>query len=123
MIEHNLVHGNFYGTSFAELQKDEKICLLDVDVQGIKDIKEKIEAFAMFILPPSIEELQRRLEGRGTETPETVKTRVQNASDEIDFAHEHKLADDIVYNHVLDDAFEELKFKLKTNGFPLQASP
>ena len=71
----------------------------------------------MFILPPSIEVLRQRLEGRGTETEETINTRVKNASDEIAFAKEHNLWDDIVYNHILNDAFDEMKFKLTKNGF------
>mmetsp|Transcript_44302 Transcript_44302/g.104874 ORF Transcript_44302/g.104874 Transcript_44302/m.104874 type:complete len:648 (-) Transcript_44302:93-2036(-) len=93
-LESAEVHGNLYGTSKAAVEsvgKAGKICVLDIDVQGAKIIKEKNffkDIKFIFIYPPSLEELERRLRGRGTETEEKVKTRLANAFGEIEFANQ-----------------------------------
>jgi len=80
------VHLYHYGTPKKPLEKavnSGKTVLLDVDVQGADSIKECYpEALSIFILPPSPEELSRRLKARGTETPEQVKVRLENAIEE-----------------------------------------
>jgi len=92
-IEHAEVHGNMYGTSkkaVDDVRQAGQICILDIDVQGAQNVKEKsgIEGTRfVFILPPSLEELERRLRGRGTETEEKIQKRMKNATGEIDFAN------------------------------------
>lgn len=92
-IEHADVHGNLYGTSKAAVEtvvKEGKVCILDIDVQGAKSLFEQA-AFAgtrfIFVHPPSLEELERRLRGRGTETEEKVQKRLANAVGEIEFSN------------------------------------
>lgn len=83
--------GQFYGTLKSELSRiwaQEKDVVFDVDVKGGLRIKEQFpqQSLAIFIQPPSVEELQRRLEGRGTETAESLKKRLDRAEEELSFA-------------------------------------
>ena len=86
-IEWCQVHSNMYGTAKSQIrsiQEEKKIPLLDIDIQGTeKFVKAFPETNTLFIFPPSIETLEQRLTGRGTETEETLKTRLQNARSEI----------------------------------------
>jgi len=88
-VEYAQVHGNYYGTSkeaIEVLQKQQKITILDIDVQGVMSVKESgIPAKYVFIAPPSMEELEARLRGRGTETEEAISKRLGNAQREIDY--------------------------------------
>ena len=84
-----MVHGNYYGTSINQVLQvrdiENKICLLDIDVQGAKDIHASnlIECNYLFLTVPSIKELERRLIARNTETEESLKRRLVNAEKEI----------------------------------------
>jgi guanylate kinase len=86
-VEHAQVHGNFYGTLrsevYSRLERGENV-VLDIDVQGALNViateKDKV---SIFLLPPSLKELRRRLTDRGTETPEQIETRMHNAIWEI----------------------------------------
>ena len=87
-IEHCEVHTNFYGTAKSQITKiqgEERIPLLDIDVQGaLKFSKVFPNSNFISILPPSIDNLRQRLLGRGTETEETLRTRLGNAQSEMD---------------------------------------
>jgi len=91
-IESNEVHGNMYGTSRETVQSvgaKGRVCILDIDVQGAKNIYEGgffSEIKFIFIKPPSMEALEKRLRGRGTETEEKVLKRLANSTSEIEFA-------------------------------------
>ena len=83
--------GQFYGTLKSELSRiwaQNQDVVFDVDVKGGLCIKEQFpqQSLAIFIQPPSVAELKRRLEGRGTETPETLKKRLDRAEEELGFA-------------------------------------
>lgn len=83
------VHGNLYGTSVAEIERaraeGKRGIVFDVDYQGARQIKAKLrDAVGVFILPPSMEELRRRLEGRGTEDRATIDKRYDKAWIEIE---------------------------------------
>lgn len=83
--------GQFYGTLKSELTRiwaQNQDVVFDVDVKGGLRIKEQFpqQSLAIFIQPPSVAELKRRLEGRGTETPETLKKRLDRAEEELSFA-------------------------------------
>jgi guanylate kinase len=90
-VEWEMVYeGKYYGTLKNELQRiwDNDQCpLLDIDVKGAIHVKQQYPGttITVFIEPPSIEELKRRLESRGTETPESLQARVNKASYEISF--------------------------------------
>ncbi|KAA6384206.1 MAG: guanylate kinase, partial [Streblomastix strix] len=92
-VEHAEVHGNCYGTSKAALDRVTagdassqvgKICILDIDIQGCKQIKQRSDIHPLFIrVRVEIEELKKRLEKRGTETAESLETRLANARGEL----------------------------------------
>eukprot|EP00301_Raphidiophrys_heterophryoidea_P014432 c2261_g1_i1.p1 GENE.c2261_g1_i1~~c2261_g1_i1.p1 ORF type:complete len:230 (+),score=43.46 c2261_g1_i1:142-831(+) len=117
-IEWAQVHGNIYGTSVAAVRNvlnSGKMCILDIDVQGVKTLKSKqnelqMNPYYIMVVPPSIEELERRLVGRGTETPETLKVRLANARTEMDQSH---ICDFVIVNEDIDRAYSELCEVLK----------
>lgn len=96
------VHGNLYGTRKDMVEKcltEGDDILLEIDVQGALQVKEKMpDAVMIFIRPPSFEELVRRLKSRGTETPEELEVRVRNAENELRHAdrYEHNIINDKV---------------------------
>ena len=81
------VHGHFYGTSARQIERAltaGKIVLMDIDVQGMRQIKQRFpQALTVFILPPSLEELERRLRQRDTDDAQTIALRLKNALAEM----------------------------------------
>ena len=104
-LEYAEVYGNFYGTSVRWLQsrlQEGRDILLEIDWQGAEQVRKVFpEALGIFILPPSIEELERRLRGRGTDTEEVILRRLASARSEIDKVAEY---DYIVVNDDFDRA-------------------
>ena len=92
-IEWEMVYeGKYYGTLKSEMQRiwnSKKIPVLDIDVKGAIHVQQQFpkNTLSVFIEPPSIEELKRRLQGRGTETKESLEARINKASYEISFKH------------------------------------
>jgi guanylate kinase len=69
-----------------QVQSEGKVCVLDIDVQGVQKVKaSSLDPFYCFISPPSAEDLEKRLRGRGTETEEQIKTRLGNANKELEY--------------------------------------
>eukprot|EP00741_Cyanophora_paradoxa_P023032 tig00021534_g22242.t1 len=113
-IEYARVHGNMYGTSIAAVQQvcdSGKVCVLDIDVQGAQQVKKtSLNAMFIFIAPPSMAELEKRLRGRNTETEDKIKLRLENAVKEVKFLEENPgFFDKVITNDNLDVAYEELK--------------
>lgn len=83
---------HYYGTPISELEKAERLgrhLVLEIDLQGARQIRGKIEnAVSVFLLPPSLEELEARLRGRGTETESQIQTRLETARTELAAASE-----------------------------------
>ncbi len=108
------VYGHLYGTSKSQVIKalsEGKDVLLDIDTQGALNVKKNFpEAVLIFILPPSLRELKRRLESRGTDDEETIKKRLKIAREEIRRA---PLYDYVVVNDVLEIAFDNLRSIIK----------
>ena len=104
------VHGNLYGTSLATLKecRAEGIDLiLDIDCQGARQLKGRFEGGVyIFVLPPSIEELRRRLDNRSSDSQEVIERRIQNAAGEI---KEARWYDYIIVNDKFSEALEQLK--------------
>lgn len=103
------VHGNYYGTSKDNideaLEKGEDI-LLDIDVQGARQIRSHYpDAVTIFIVPPDMDALRKRLQSRGTDSPEVVQERMQNAVEELSHQNEYR---HVVINEHLPLATEEL---------------
>ncbi|ORX35349.1 putative guanylate kinase [Kockovaella imperatae] len=108
--------GNCYGTTFAALSSlAPKRCILDIELQGILQLREKahlqtppLDPVYLFIAPPSLTILKQRLKGRGTETEESMRKRLDAARAEIEFAMTGK--HDIV---IVNDNVEEARAKLE----------
>jgi guanylate kinase len=112
LAEWNEVHGNFYGTPRgpvdAVLATGNSV-ILDLDVYGkVNFDKVYPEAVGILLVPPSIEELERRLRGRGTDSEEVIQTRLKNAIDEIEFGKTKGKYEFTVVNDDFDRALEEL---------------
>ena len=110
LLEHAFVHTNYYGTPkkfvFDEIEKGE-IVLLEIDVQGALQIKEKYkEAVFIFLIPPTMDELRSRLVKRDTETEDEIETRYRNAFKELDSVGEY---DYFVINDVIDNAVKDIE--------------
>lgn len=109
-IEWAQVHTNYYGTSFEQLHKtweQGQVAIMDVDIQGVKTFKSKFpDAKTIFILPPSLEELRRRVCLRPGGAPPDLEVRMKNAEKEIKEASKFDF-------QIVNDQFEEsyLKFK------------
>ncbi|KAI8109389.1 hypothetical protein M9434_000673 [Picochlorum sp. BPE23] len=112
-IEYAHVHNNIYGTSFdavKAVQQSGKCCILDIDVQGARQVRASdLSAIVVFIAPPSLEELEKRLRGRGTESEEQIQVRSTQAKVEMDSLQEKGLYDAVIVNDSVDDCFEKLK--------------
>ena len=109
-LEHASFVGNQYGTpkdKVEELRNQGKNVLLEIEVQGAQDVMEKCAGcHSVFIEPPSLQELERRLRGRGTETEEAIQLRLKTAEGELKAA---QFYDKTIVNDNLKLAFCELK--------------
>lgn len=109
-LEHAAFVGNRYGTPIepieAALSRGQDV-ILEIEVEGAMQVKARMgdEAILIFIMPPSLSELRRRLEGRATETPDRIEKRLARAREEIREAHEFRY---VVVNDDLDRALGEL---------------
>ncbi len=116
-IEYAQVHTNYYGSSFEAVEKVRslgKICILDIDIQGVQNVKKSsLDCEYIFIAPPSIEELEARLRGRGTETEEKIQVRMNNARGELAFGNVEGNFDLFVVNNDLEIAVESILSYLK----------
>ncbi|MFO0551705.1 MAG: guanylate kinase [Polyangiaceae bacterium] len=109
--EHAEVHGNLYGTSVKEIELARATgaegVLFDIDYQGARQIKATFpEAVGVFILPPSLVELERRLRGRGTEDEATTQRRLAAARGEIEH---YGFFDYVVVNDDIEQAYGRLR--------------
>jgi guanylate kinase len=119
-LEHATVHGHLYGTPrtpVLEAMQAGRDVLMDIDVQGAAQIRSRMQAapaedplrlgyFDIFVVPPSLAELRRRLEGRATDRPEVIERRLQKAGEEMARRGEYM---HVVVNDRLDDAFAQLE--------------
>lgn len=125
-VESAQVHGNYYGTSWQAIRSVQamgKKCLLDIDVQGVQRIKRLVELSAevkpdanvrfhpkyIFIAPPSIDVLEARLLGRGSESEETLRRRIGNARSEVEYGMKPGNFDRIVVNANLNESILEFE--------------
>ncbi|WP_297688834.1 guanylate kinase [uncultured Anaerococcus sp.] len=104
-LEYAHVHNNYYGTprEFVENKINEgKIVILEIDVQGALNVKKNTDnGVFIFLAPPSLQELKRRIVGRGTETDEDINIRMSNAKKELDHIKDY---DYLVVNDHLNSA-------------------
>ena len=111
-VEYAKVFDNYYGTLKREIDskfKDGKDIILDIDWQGARNVSDQMDVkrlVRIFILPPSIVELENRLRARGTDSEEVIEKRMAKAKNEISHFNEY---DFIVVNDDIEKAFEEIK--------------
>lgn len=117
LLEYAEVYGNYYGTPKQPVV--EKLnagidVILEIDMQGALKVKENYpNGVFIFILPPSLAELRKRLTGRGTETPEAVEMRLGETLNELTYIEQY---DYYVVNHNLDEAVTQMKAILRAEG-------
>lgn len=109
LLEYAQYVDNYYGTprSYVEEKLSEgKNVILEIEIQGAMKIKEKIpETVLIFVTPPTVEELKKRLEGRGTESAEVIDSRLKRAAEEAESMEEY---DYILVNDELEECVNEL---------------
>jgi guanylate kinase len=109
-LEHNEVHGNFYGTARAEvmprLSAGEDV-VLDIDVQGARDVRQaQPESVSIFLVPSSAEQLEKRLRARGLDGEDAIRKRLINAAKEVAQAESFQY---VIVNDDLERASIELE--------------
>ena len=109
-LEHARVHGSYYGTLKEDVERElsaGRDVLLEIDVQGALQVRNVLpEAVLLFIAPPSLEELERRLRDRGTEDEDKIRTRLGNAALELEQSGKY---DHVIVNGDLEAASSELR--------------
>ncbi|KAK0564759.1 guanylate kinase [Tilletia horrida] len=120
-LEHAQFGGNRYGTTAKAVEDVSKLrtkdgkprrAVLDIDAQGVRLIKSNhahLNPFLIFISPPSFSALQQRLQGRGTETPDSIRRRVGMAAEELQYARSPDSFDAVVVNDDLERSYELLR--------------
>jgi guanylate kinase len=115
------VHGNFYGTSKVWIGEElvaERDVLLEIDWQGAQQVREAFpDAIGVFILPPSMEELTRRLTGRGTDSAEVIERRLAAAQAEMRHVGEF---DYVIINDSLERALDDLRAVVRASRLTLE---
>lgn len=116
-LEWAIVHENYYGTTKKEVDRigaSGKIPIFDVDIQGAKQLRGKLSnAIFVFIIPPSIDELRKRLNERGSDTKEQIEIRISNAIGEL---KEYRVYDYIVINERIEKAVEDFESILRAEN-------
>uniref|UniRef100_A0A7S3DYF2 Guanylate kinase-like domain-containing protein n=1 Tax=Entomoneis paludosa TaxID=265537 RepID=A0A7S3DYF2_9STRA len=145
-LEHAHVHGNYYGTSWQALrqvqeQSPHHKCLLDIDVQGVQRLKQleaqlyqeqlsssssglptyRLQPKYVFIAPPSLDALQKRLKARNTETPEQLAVRLGKSATEVAYGMQPGQFHAVVVNDDLDQAVQEFT-QVVRNLYPPRAT-
>ncbi|MBV8570618.1 MAG: guanylate kinase [Acidobacteriaceae bacterium] len=113
-LEHAEVFGNFYGTNrevLEQAQSEGKDLILDIDVQGARQLKERIpEAVTIFILPPSRDILEQRLRSRSEDAEEVIQRRLKEAAEEI---RNYRQYDYVIVNHRVEESSTTLAAIIK----------
>ncbi|KAL8983061.1 MAG: hypothetical protein Q9205_002591 [Flavoplaca limonia] len=111
-IEHAQFGGNHYGTSVKAVEdvaEKGRICVLDIEMEGVKQVKRtELNARFLFLSPPSVQVLEQRLRGRGTENEDSLRKRLDQAAKEMAFSKEEGVHDKIVINDELEKAYKEV---------------
>jgi guanylate kinase len=117
MLEYAEVFDNYYATSRSQVEKhlaDNRSVILEIDWQGARQVRESMpDCVTIFILPPSVEELERRLRDRRTDAPEVIERRLRDALGDMSHWHEF---DYVIVNDDLNRAIAELEAVLEGRG-------
>ena len=117
------VHGNMYGTSKSSLESvrsSGKVGIIEMDVQGAQKLKKQqgsLSFYYIFVTAPSMEELEKRIVGRGSDTPEKVKIRLETALKELEFVEANdSFFDKVLKNDDFDGTYSKFVKLLKLYG-------
>lgn len=92
------------------MQQHGKVCVLDIEIEGVKQVKNShLNAIFVFINPPSIEELEKRLRSRNTESEASLQKRLNTAKQELEYGLAPGNFDVIIHNHNLKQAYNEFR--------------
>lgn len=109
LLEWAEVYGNYYGTPLKKIQErlaDGQDILLEIDTQGAMSVKDKFpDEIYIYIMPPSLKELERRLKTRGTDSAESIERRLKSAAGEMEIAERYNY---IVVNEQVEQAVEQI---------------
>jgi guanylate kinase len=115
-VEHAVYAGHRYGTLRSELERPARAVVLEIDVQGARQVRETLpDAKRIFIEPPSLEALEKRLKGRAADSPQQIERRLSAARAELEAAREF---DHRVVNDDLERALGELTDLVATMSSP-----
>jgi len=111
-LPHFLLHSI---EAVKSVQAKGQVCILDIDVQGARNVKKSsLNPYYIFVAPPSMEDLEARLRGRGTENEEDVQKRLANAASEMEYGKENGNFDKYLINGDLAAASADLSATVKT---------
>lgn len=117
LLEWAEVYGQLYGTPLEPVEKaveSGRTIILEIDIQGCIQVRQKLPAAkAFFLLPPTAEEQKRRIEGRATDPKEAIRERLSKADGEIRFANESACYDEFIVNDDLDGTVETIVQRIK----------
>jgi len=113
-LESAVFSNNMYGTSYAAVQSvcdSGKVCVLDIDMEGVKQVRKKTELnpLLVFIKPPSMSDLEKRLRSRNTETEESLQRRLDASRKEMVYGETPGNFHFVLVNDTLDKAYKKLK--------------
>ncbi|XP_053992434.1 uncharacterized protein LOC128883768 [Hylaeus volcanicus] len=118
-LEYTTTFGNYYGTTLAEVARIQKtgcICVLEVDLQGVSQMQtsqKKIQSFYVYLYPPNLQTLQKRLEHRNTENQHEVITRLEHSKKELELAKSMQF-DCVLLNNDFEQCFSALQKNVQT---------
>ncbi len=121
MLEHAEVYGNYYGTPRQAVEdslRNGNDILLEIDIQGALQVKEKFPAaLLIFIAPPSLAELSRRINKRGTDSPEVVEERMACAREELAFIPRY---DYVIVNETVEETVNAIKTVIQAERYNIK---
>lgn len=92
------------------MQSCGKVCVLDIEIEGVKQVRNSdLNPILVFLNPPSVEELERRLRGRNTETEESLRKRLDTARREIEYGQKPGNFHVVIHNYSIREAYDELR--------------
>ena len=117
LLEYAQFVGNYYGTPRRPVEEHTEAgrnVILEIEIEGAKQVRKLLpDAVSVYILPPSMAELRRRLTDRGTETAEVIEKRLARAKDEVPYAYE---CDYVMINDTVEQAADELQAIIAAAG-------
>ncbi|KIJ55586.1 hypothetical protein M422DRAFT_24156 [Sphaerobolus stellatus SS14] len=127
-IEYAQFSGNYYGTSIMtvkDVAASGRRCLLDIESQGVRQIKQvkDLDPVYLFLAPPSLTILRQRLRGRGTETEASIRTRLETALKEIEYAKTPGVHDLVIVNDDFERAYKLFERIALGDSFPADSLP